>query len=411
MTGTPVRKPEMAGLLPVEEALARLLSDANALPGETVPVSEAGGRVLAEPVQALRTQPPFDASAMDGYAVRADDIASAPSRLSVIGESIAGKRFEGTVGVGEAVRIFTGAPVPPGADTILLQEDADVDGISLKALEATPKGKHIRLAGLDFAQGDELLPAGRRLDAAALSLAAAANHAQLSVVRRPLVAVLATGSELVAPGTAPGPDQIVASNGYGVALLAREAGADVLDLGIVPDDRLLLGGAVGRALDAGANIIVTLGGASVGDHDLVREVLTGQGMALDFWKIAMRPGKPLMFGRFGDVRVLGLPGNPVSSLVCSHLFLKPLVARLAGLPHKPDLREAALTTAMKANDHRQDYVRAAVEPTSDGLTVTPFDVQDSSMLRTLAKANALLIREPNAPAASPGDICQVLMLR
>lgn len=402
----------MSGLLPVADALTRLLADAVALPGEDIAIAEAAGRVLAADIHARRTQPPFDASAMDGYAVRAADIATIPATLRVIGESIAGKRFDGSVGPGDAVRIFTGAPVPPGADVILLQEDARIVGDRvIEAQEATAKGKHIRHAGLDFTKGDLVLPAGRALDAAALSLAAAANHPTLRVVRKPLVAILATGSELVAPGMEPGDDQIVASNNLGGAALARDAGAQILDLGIAADDRAELAAAVNRALDHGADIIVTLGGASVGDHDLVREVLGAQGMALDFWKIRMRPGKPLMFGRFGATRVIGLPGNPVSSLVCSHLFLMPLVARLAGRDHKPDLCTAVLGTPMKANDHREDYVRALVTQDNGRLVATPFSVQDSSMLRTLAEANALIIRAPEAPAAAAGDSCAVLMLR
>ena len=402
----------MTTLLPVDDALQRLLQGAQALPGESVAIADAAGRVLAADVHALRTQPPFDASAMDGYAVRAEDIAQVPAQLRAIGESIAGKRFAGTVEQGEAVRIFTGAPVPPGADTVLLQEDARrlEDGV-IEALEATQKGRHIRRAGLDFAEGDTLLPAGRILDAAALSLAAAANHPLLSVVRRPLVAIVATGTELVAPGAEPGPDQIVASNGYGVAALCREAGAEVMDLGIVPDDRGQMAAAVTRAREAGADVLVTLGGASVGDHDLVHEVLSAQGMELDFWKIAMRPGKPLMFGRLDGMRFLGLPGNPVSSLVCAHLFLKPLVACLGGRSPEPDLRDAVLGTAMKANDHRQDYLRASAAMRDGRLVATAFGTQDSSMLRTMAAANALIVRAPIAPAAEGGEPGRVLMLR
>lgn len=402
----------MSDLLPVDEALARLLQTAAPLAAEWVDIAEAGGRILAEDISAKRTQPPFDASAMDGYAVRAADIATLPAQLRVIGASIAGLRFDGAVGAGEAVRIFTGAPVPPGADTILLQEDArTVANGDIDVLDATAQGRHIRRAGLDFKAGEFLLPKGRQLDAAALSLVAAANHATVPVVRRPLVAVLATGTELVAPGSTPGPDQIVASNGYGIALLARETGAAVLDLGIVADDRALIAAAIARASKAGANIIVTLGGASVGEHDLVREVLTGLGMELDFWKIRMRPGKPLMFGRIGTQSVLGLPGNPVSSLICSHLFLKPLIARLAGATYRPDLRSGVLGLPMKANDHRRDYVRAVATSEGGQLVAMPFDVQDSSMLKTLAEANALIIREPYAPAGSVDEACQLMMLR
>ena len=231
------------------------------------------------------------------------------------------------------------------------------------------------------------------------------------MVRKPLVAIIATGDELLPPGSATGPDQIIASNSYGVAAIAASAGARVLDLGIAPDRVDAISALVAKAIDAGADVIVTLGGASVGDHDLVQEVLTGLGMDLDFWKIAMRPGKPLMFGRLGATRCIGLPGNPVASLVCSHLFLKPLVARLGGRPHVEDIAEAVLGAAMPANDTRQDYVRAAVDCTPTGLVATPFAIQDSSMLKTLADAGGLIIREPFAPAAAAGDPCRVLLLR
>lgn len=402
-------------LLSVDEALERLLDGTVALPAEDVPLAEAAGRILAKDIVALRTQPPFPASAMDGYAVRAEDIATLPTTLRVTGESIAGKRFDGSLSAGEAVRIFTGAPVPPGADTVLLQEDTKVIGEGIvEPTESTARGRHIRCAGLDFEQGEMLLPAGRRLDAAALSLAAAANHARLPVVRKPLVAILATGTELVAPGTVPGPDQIVASNSFAIAALSQEVGADILDLGIEPDDLGRISAAVRRAFEVGADILVTLGGASVGDHDLVKEALASEGMELDFWKIAMRPGKPLMYGRLGEMRVLGLPGNPVSSIVCSHLFLRPLVAQLGGRTFAHDSRDAVLGIAMDANEKRRDYVRAIVahaEKQGNVLVATPFAIQDSSMLKTLAEANALIIREPYAPAAEAGAPCKVLMLR
>ncbi|MDN5926279.1 MAG: molybdopterin molybdotransferase MoeA [Hyphomicrobiales bacterium] len=398
--------------MPVDIALERLLAGAEPLDKEDVPVGEAAGRVLAEPLAALRTQPPFNASAMDGYAIRAEDIAALPARLRVIGAAPAGKRYSGTVGKGQAVRIFTGAPVPDGADAILLQEVARVvDDDLVEALETVAQGRHIRRAGLDFAVGEALLAAGRVLDPAALSLAAAANHASVPVIRRPLVAIIATGDELLPPGSRPGPDQIIASNGYGVAAIARDAGAEILDLGIVPDDRELLAAALHRALDARADILVTLGGASVGEHDLVREVLTAEGMTFDFWKIAMRPGKPLMSGRLGKTRALGLPGNPVSSMVGSHLFLVPLISRLGGRPYNPDIRDARLATAMPGNDRRRDYVRAATEETPEGLVARPFGIQDSSMLKTLAAANCLIVREPHAPAAAAGDPCKVLFIR
>ncbi|GGA54480.1 molybdopterin molybdenumtransferase MoeA [Nitratireductor aestuarii] len=399
-------------LLAVDEALERILEGVQPLPAETVPLRQAADRVLASPLAALRTHPPFHASAMDGYAVRAADIAEAPASLRVIGTSAAGGSFEGEVLPQTAVRIFTGAPLPKGADTILIQENARViDGDSIEALQAVDAGRHIRRAGLDFAEGNIVLEQGRILDPAALSLAAAAGHATLPVVRSPLIAIISTGDELVPPGVAPGPNQIVASNNFGIAALAQRDGARILDLGIVPDDREAFASAVRRAREAGADILVTLGGASVGDRDITRDVLAAEGMTLSFWKIAMRPGKPLIFGRFNGTSVLGLPGNPVSSMVCAHVFLSPLVRRLAGRIHAPDLRPAELGAALPANDSRRDYVRASVALGPRGLVATPFPLQDSSMLSVLAAANALIIRAPNAPAAEIGDRCQVLMLR
>jgi len=399
-------------LLPVDEALRRLLDGATALDTETVPLADAAGRALSADVTARRTQPPFDASAMDGYAVRAVDAAGVPVRLKLVGEAPAGRRFAGAVGTGEAVRIFTGAPLPEGADAIVIQENARrLDAVTVEIVEPAEKGRHIRRRGLDFAEGDVLLRAGRLLDAAALSLAASGNHPNLPVFRRPRLAIIATGDELVAPGAAPGDDQIVSSNAPGVAAVARQWGADVSDLGIVADRPEAVADALTEARRLGADVVVTLGGASVGDHDLVRDVLMANGVTMGFWKIAMRPGKPLMFGTAGNTRFLGLPGNPVASLVCSHLFVAPLVARLAGRPHRYDLRPARLGRAVAANDLRQDYVRAVVAETPDGLVATPFDIQDSSMLRVLADANGLLVRPPFDTAAPKGAPCTVLMLR
>ncbi|MGB6117853.1 MAG: molybdopterin molybdotransferase MoeA, partial [Mesorhizobium sp.] len=282
-------------LLPVDEAMTRLLDGAQPLDAETVPIGDASWRILASDIRALRTQPPFDASAMDGYAVRAEDVAQVPATLSVIGTAPAGRSFSGTVGPMQAVRIFTGAPVPAGADTVLIQENARVlSPEQIEALEPVELNRNIRYQGLDFTDGIIVLPQGRELDPAAISLAASTNHAALPVVRRPLVAILATGDELLPPGSILGPDQIIASNSFGVKAAAQKAGADVVDLGIAPDDREAIAAAVGQASDAGADILVTLGGASVGDHDLVRDVLVEAGLSLDFWKIAMRPGKPLM---------------------------------------------------------------------------------------------------------------------
>ena len=401
-------------LLPVADALARLLSAASPVERtQKVPLHEADGRVLAETVTARLTQPPFDNSAMDGYALRHEDIAALGSVLKVVGASSAGHAFDGEAAPGEAVRIFTGAPLPAFADTILLQEDAEVleDG-RIRTTFLTPKGRHIRPRGQDFHEGDVILKAGDVLDPGRLTVAAATNHAELTVYARPRVALLATGDELVPPGTPPGPSQIIASNTYGVAAIARAAGAEVIDLGIVRDDRQAILEAVQAALARDIDVLVTLGGASVGDFDLVQPVLGEAGMALDFWRIAMRPGKPLMVGRLGAVQVVGLPGNPVSSLVCSHLFLDPLLRRLAHLPPVNRMRRAIAAVPVKENDHRQDYVRARIARAPSGeLLVTPFDKQDSSMMRTFADSQGLLIRPPNAPPMEAGSPCDILLLR
>ena len=401
-------------LLPVEEALERLLSSAVPITDkEEVALDDALGRVLAADVAARLTHPPFDISALDGYAVRDADVRVFGAELSVIGQAAAGRGFAGVVGVGEAVRIFTGAPVPEGADCILIQEDAEVmgDGRIRSRFHPGP-GRHIRPRGQDFQDGQRVLQAGHSLDMARLTVAAAMSHARLPVYRRVRVAVLSTGDELVAPGTLPGPHQIVASNGTGIGALARENGASVIDLGLVPDDRDALADAVARAQEAGADVLVTLGGASVGDHDLVRSTLLSLGMALDFWKIAMRPGKPLMVGRLAGMHVLGLPGNPASSLVCGLLFLEPLLRRLGHLPTAERAREAISGRALPANDRRQDYVRARLIRRADGtLEATALDRQDSSMMSVFSAAGALIVRPPQAPALNAGDPCRILMLR
>ncbi len=401
-------------LLPVEDALARLLSDVRPLDdAEAVPLRHANGRVLAHDLVAARTQPPFPASAMDGYAVRHADLAVLPAELAVIGQSAAGHGFAGNVGPGQAARVFTGAPLPEGTDTVVIQEDTErLDGNRVRIVEAPGHGRHVRKPGLDFRKGDTLLRAGERMDPGRLMLAAAMNFAAIPVRRRPLVGILATGDELVAPGEEAGADQIVASNGVGVAAIVEEAGGEALDLGIARDDLDALGDAIDAAERRGADVLVTLGGASVGDHDLVQKALVGHGMALDFWRIAMRPGKPLMSGRLGARRVLGLPGNPVSSMVCAHLFLRPLVARLAGREPGEPLADALLGKGMNENDHRRDHVRAALARRADGrLVATPFDLQDSSMMRTFAQSGALIVREPHAPAAEAGEPCRIYVLR
>ena len=403
----------MAGdLLPVGDAIARVTQDVEPTLAETVPLGAALNRVLAEPLAARRTQPPFDVSAMDGYAVRAADVAALPALLTEIGAAPAGHAFAGTVGPDQTVRIFTGAPVPDGADAILLQEDAVVEADGrIRATETVRPRQHIRAKGLDFVEGDILLPPGARLGMRQLTLAASLNHGAVPVRRRPRVAIIATGDELVAPGSELGPHQIVASNSFGIAALVELLGGTAIDLGIVPDDRAKLAATIDRATASGADILVTLGGASVGDHDLVREVLVERGMKLDFWKIAMRPGKPLMFGRLGPMRVLGLPGNPVSSLVCGLLFLKPLIQRLLGLPLVDESEMAELGGAIAANDRRQDYVRASLVDLPDGRHIaTPLPRQDSSMLSTFAQALCLIIRPPFAPEAAKGAPCRILRL-
>lgn len=399
-------------LISVEEALSRLLDGVVPTEVEWVPLAEADGRILAEDLAATRTQPPFAASAMDGYAVRAADIATVPAQLKVIGEAPAGHEFSGSVGQGETVRIFTGAPLPEGTDTILIQEDATRDGDTVIANETSALGKFVRRAGLDFTKGDVLLKAGATVSYRVLALAAAMNHATLPVRRRPRVAVLATGDELVAPGVEPGPDQIVASNQFGIASLTNANGGEARMMGIARDDEKEIARYVRDALEWGADILVTLGGASVGDHDLVQDALGSEGMELGFWRIAMRPGKPLMFGHLGPMRVLGLPGNPVSSMVCGLLFLKPLLDGLLGQPAGSlRVEDAVLGEAMRKNDRRQDYMRAKLSHDASGrLVANPFVLQDSSMLATLADADALIIRAPHAPAIAAGETVRIIRL-
>jgi len=385
----------------VDEARARLLAAARRLPAELVPLADAVGRTLAAPVVADRTHPPFSASAMDGYAVCAADMAAGSVRI--VGQSAAGRRHPAPLGSGEAVRIFTGAPVPEGADTVLIQEDAEVDGDRLSARDAPAAGAHIRVEGLDFRAGETLFGEGTVLAPRHLALAGAGGHATLTVVRRPRVAFLATGDELVPPGTPPGPDQIVASVTPALAAMVREAGAETLDLGIVPDDRAEIAARARAALDE-ANVLVTLGGASVGAHDLVRPALSDLGIALDFWRVAVRPGKPLMFA--SSPLVLGLPGNPVSGAVCTLLFLVPLVEALQGRPAGPHPRQGVLGAPVARNGPRRDHMRARIEKGR----LVPFQVQDSSMVSVLAAADALIVREPHAPPAEPGEPCHYLLL-
>jgi molybdopterin molybdotransferase len=404
----------MKPLLPVDEAIARLLDAAVPVTDtETLPLAECDGRVLSVDLIASLTQPPFDASAMDGYALRSADAPAIGSVLTVIGQAAAGHAFAGTVGEGQAVRIFTGAPVPQDADTILIQEDAEVlEGGKIRTAFDVTAGRHIRPRGQDFTKGETVLEAGRELGFADLTLAAATNHATLTVYRRPRIAILATGDELLPPGSVPQPAQIIASNTFGVAALARKAGAEVLDLGIIPDDAALIRAAIGEAVAAKVDVLVTLGGASVGDHDLVQAALKAEGMQLDFWRIAMRPGKPLMVGSIGSMQVLGLPGNPVASLVCGLLFLEPLLSRLGRRVPPQRIATARTATALKANDHRQDYLRARLVSGQGGVVVAePYARQDSSMMNILAHSDVLIIRPPHAPQADAGAECPVIKLR
>jgi molybdopterin molybdotransferase len=399
-------------LMPVAEALARVLAGAEPLPAEPAPLTDAHGRVLAADVAALRTHPPANVSAMDGYAVRAADVAKVPVKLELVGEVAAGHPFQGTVGAGEAARIFTGGVLPPGTDTIVIQENTAREGDTIVVTTSASKGKHVRVEGLDFTRGAVLLAKGRRLSDRDLAPAAAMNHPTLPVHRRPNVAVLATGDELVMPGAAPAFGEIVYSNGYATMALAQREGCDIIDLGIVPDRLAETAAAVRRARDVGADILVTSGGASVGDYDLVQKALAAEGLALSFWKVALRPGRPMMHGRLGPMHVLGLPGNPVSAYVCAVLFLVPLIRRLAGRSDVEPAPDAArLGCDLPQNDERADYLRATLTSGADGVPVaTPAPVQDSSMLAPLAEADCLLIRAPHAPAAKAGDKCSIIRL-
>jgi molybdopterin molybdotransferase len=398
--------------MPVADALAAILAGAEPLPEEMIALDAAHHRVLARDVAALRTQPPQAMSAMDGYAARAADASHVAARLKVIGEVAAGRPFEKTLGAGEAVRIFTGGVIPQGADAVIIQEDTVIEDGGITITEAAIAGRHIRPAGVDFHKGDVLLKGGTRLTDRDLSLAAGMNYPEVAVRRRPRVAVLATGDELVMPGATPGPGQIVYSNGYALRALARAEGAETLDFGIAADTVEATQAGIRRARDAGADILITTGGASVGDHDLVKQSLEAEGVAMAFWRIAMRPGKPMMHGRLGAMRVIGLPGNPVSSYVCGYLFLVPLIRSLSG---RTDIHHAGETALLgrdvAANDQREDYLRARLERRSDGaLVATPVNHQDSSLLGNLAAARALVIRPPFAPAARAGSVCDILRL-
>lgn len=398
------------GLLSVEEALQRILARASRSEAERVPLSETAGRVLSADVEARLTQPPFNASAMDGYAVRAGDVATLPATLKLVGESAAGHAFGGSVNAGEAVRIFTGAPVPEGANAIVIQENVEADGNSVRVVDGTPDPAHIRLRGGDFREGDAVLKAGRRMTSRDVLLAAAMGHAQLACARRPKVAILATGDELVAPGETPRPDQIISSNPYGLAAMLTAFGAEPHLLGIARDTMEDLTGKLGQAADA--DVIITIGGASVGDHDLVVPALKAAGMTLDFWKIAMRPGKPMIFGHRDGQIILGVPGNPVSSMICTRVFAVPLITLMLGRPDQSTHPvPATLADPIGANGPRAHYMRAHRVSDADGRPcVRPIPSQDSSLIAPLANADCLIVHAPYASALPAGAAVDTLPL-
>lgn len=396
-------------MLSVQEARARIIALMLPTGGEIIALGDAGGRVLADSVIARLTQPPHDVSAMDGFCARSTD-ATAGARLRLIGAAPAGHPFAGSVGPGQAVRLFTGSVMPAGADCVVIQEDTEDDGDWVMLREAGTPGRHIRTKGLDFTEGDTLLPPGRKLTARDIGLAAAANHPWLTVHRKPVVAILATGDEIAMPGEPIPPGGIVSSNAHALGAFIRNCGGTPIILPVALDDRDAIAAAAATA--ARADLLITTGGASVGAHDLVQAGLSDHGLTVDFWKIAMRPGKPLMFGTIGPLPVLGLPGNPVSALVCALLFAKPAIERLCGLAGDPPPTEpATCTVALAANDHRADHLRATIARAEDGSwQVTPFGPQDSSMLSRLARADALLLRPPNAPAAAAGSAVPIIRL-
>jgi len=396
-------------LMPVAEARQRILANLPLMPSKQVSLPEAHGRVLAVDVAARVTQPPLAVSAMDGYAVRAADVAMVPANLAVIGAVPAGGLFEGEVNAGQAVRIFTGAPLPAGADAIIIQEDTERDGDKVTVTEGVKTGRYVRRAGLDFAEGDVLLTAGTVLSARDIGLAAAMNHPWLQVRRRPRVALLATGDEIHLPGEKIGSTGIISSNTFALEGLIRAAGGEPVTLGIAVDDREQIRALAENAL--GTDMLVTTGGASVGEHDLVQDALADLGLELDCWQIAMRPGKPLMSGRLGTMPMLGFPGNPVSSMVCGILFLMPALAQMLGTGETEPVRDTAvLGIDLEENDRREDYLRATLAHEGGKLVATPFEKQDSSMFSRLAAADCLLIRPPHAPAAKAGDTVDIVRL-
>jgi molybdopterin molybdotransferase len=394
-------------MISVDEAVERITGAFKPLGSERVGIGEAAGRVLAEDAIAKLDHPPAPMSAMDGYAVRTAE-AKLGAELTIVGEAPAGRPYGGMVGAREAVRIFTGGVVPDGADAVVIQEDAAAEGSRVTIKEAPQPGDNVRARGLDFHTGDVLLKRGKRLSARDIALLAASDFTTLSVTRKPRVAIIATGDELSRPGEGRKAGGIVASSTYAVQAMVRNWGGEAIDLGILPDRpeefaRL-------PQATKGVDLLVTLGGASVGDHDLVQSALAPHGFMLDFWKIAMRPGKPLIFGRLRDTPLLGLPGNPVSAMVCAVLFLQPTIAGMLGTPYRAPIQRAILVAPLKPNGKRQDYVRAQLSRRDGKLTAKPFQLQDSSMQRIFSEAGGLIVREIEAPAANAGDEVDVLLL-
>src|SRR5215471_954973 len=395
-------------MISVDEAVARITRSFSPLAAEMVGVAEAAGRVLAEDVVAQVDQPPAPMSAMDGYAVRAAD-AAVGAELIVIGEAPAGRPFGKSVSRGQAVRIFTGGVVPNGADVVVMQEDiAEIGGDKIRIKETPQIGENVRPRGLDFRASEVLFKRGHRISARDVALLASADMARVTVTRKPVVAIVATGDELSRPGESREPGGIIASSNYAIEAMVQSWGGVAVDLGIVRDRAEEFA----RLPEATKNtdLLITQGGASVGDHDLVQSALKPHGFVLDFWKIAMRPGKPLIFGRLNNTPLLGFPGNPVSAMVCAILFAQPAIAVMLGTEYQPPIRRARLAAPLKANGKRQDYLRARLSTVEGALTAEPFSQQDSSMQKVFAAADGLIIRPVHAPAANTGDTVDVFLL-
>lgn len=395
-------------LLPVDDAIAAILERVPAPTAETIPLAAATGRVLIEPIVAHHHQPPFDASAMDGYAVRAADIVPG-HKLNIVGMSQAGAGFDGALGAGLCIRIFTGAPVPAGADAVIMQEEAEVDGQMVSFTSVPKPGRSVRARGNDFSAGQQLVAAGVRLTPMQLAVAAAANYAEISVARRPRVAILATGDELVLPGTPLAADQIVASNSFGLHPLLSPYAETVADHGIARDDRDTLRQALTAIFASEPDVLVTTGGASVGDHDLVQDVLLELGVRLDFWRINMRPGKPLMFGTRGKTLVFGLPGNPVSAMVTALVFIKPALRRWLGLPEQA-VWTLPLAAPTPPNAARRHFMRAQLLHTPSGPKVLPINETDSGHTSSMANANMLIIQPEFDPGQDAGKLVEAIAI-